>query len=83
MIIDLIKLIGKEFNPATIAARQHLEDLNIAYVYSDIDFDLESKHWLQYHKILSIPVLIVGNQWIVGYTPLDYDTFLQHCNKED
>lgn len=78
-----IKLIGKEFNPSTIEARRYLEALNIDYTYSDIDFDLESKMWLHFQKIISIPVLIIGNHWIVGYTAHDYEAFFQYLNEEN
>ncbi len=62
----MIKLIGREFSKQTLDLKALLEKRGLKYEFVDIDFNEEAREWVKLHKIMGLPVLIKGNNFIVG-----------------
>lgn len=69
-------VIGKAYNRSTQQLMALLDNLNCPYTFSDIDFNLDARNFINSHKILSIPVLIMGEDFIVGFEEKACKTFI-------
>ncbi len=77
-----IRVIGKEFSPSTLALKNLLNRMHLPYDFLDLDFHKESWDLMKFYKIKSLPVLFVGDRWIVGFEESAILEFIKIDHKE-
>jgi hypothetical protein len=77
-----IQLIGKEYNTSCILLRKLLDDRHLPYESIFLEFQPHYWDFIKFHRILSIPVLIIGEQWMVGYDETLINAFIDQVYKE-
>lgn len=82
MSYPTIQIIGKEYNTSCILLRKLLSDKKLPFESIYLEFHPEYWDFIKSHRILSIPVLIIGDQWIVGYNEQVISDFIDNTYKE-
>ncbi len=66
----MVIVIGKKYSLETKRILDYLTEMNVAFDYIDLEFeedeDLPYRHWLKANKIITIPVVKCGTEFVVG-----------------
>ncbi len=66
----MVIVIGKTYSLETKRVLDYLTEMNVAFEYVDLEFeddeDVSYRHWLKANKIIAIPVVKCGAEFVVG-----------------
>jgi len=77
-----VLVIGKEYSLSSQKLRKLLDENGLPYSFIDLDFHKEYQDLIKFHRILSIPVLFIGDHWIVGYEKSAVLDFIKYAYRE-